>query len=96
MFHSFRIVNITLNECFTLFLVGVLILMTAHNVLIESFFATLKGELEILDSLIRDPEQLLCDPWMWIDGYYNRNDVILPSDNALQKATRSAMYNVLN
>lgn len=38
----------------------------------ESFFATLKDELEILDGLIRDPEQLLCDLWMWIEGYYNR------------------------
>ena len=42
------------------------------NAVVESFFATLKDELEILAGLIRDPEQLLCDLWMWIDGYYNR------------------------
>jgi putative transposase len=42
------------------------------NAVVESFFATLKDELEILDGLIRDPEQLLCDLWMWIEGYYNR------------------------
>ena len=42
------------------------------NAVVESFFATLKDELEILDGLIRDPEQLLYDIWMWIEGYYNR------------------------
>jgi len=42
------------------------------NAVVESFFATLKDELEILDGLIRDPEQLLCDLWVWIEGYYNR------------------------
>jgi putative transposase len=42
------------------------------NAVLESFFATLKDELEILAGLIRDPEQLLCDLWMWIEGYYNR------------------------
>ena len=42
------------------------------NAVVESFFATLKDELEILDGLIRDPEQLLCDLWIWIEGYYNR------------------------
>jgi putative transposase len=41
------------------------------NAVVESFFATLKDELEILDGLIRDPEQLLCDLWTWIEGYYN-------------------------
>ena len=42
------------------------------NAVVESFFATLKDELEILDGLVRDPEQLLYDLWMWIEGYYNR------------------------
>jgi transposase InsO family protein len=42
------------------------------NAVVESFFATLKDELEILAGLIRDPEQLLYDLWMWIEGYYNR------------------------
>jgi len=42
------------------------------NAVVESFFATLKDELEILDGLIRDPEQLLCDLWVWIESYYNR------------------------
>ena len=42
------------------------------NAVVESFFATLKDELEILDGLIRDPEQLLYDLWMWIECYYNR------------------------
>ena len=42
------------------------------NAVVESFFATLKDELEILDGLIRDPEQLLCDLWTWIEVYYNR------------------------
>jgi len=42
------------------------------NAVVESFFATLKDELEILDGLIRDPEQLLADLWSWIEGYYNR------------------------
>ncbi len=42
------------------------------NAVVESFFATLKDELEILDELNRDPEQLLADLWSWIEGYYNR------------------------
>ena len=42
------------------------------NAVVESFFATLRDELEILDGLIRDPEQLLCDLWIWIEGYHNR------------------------
>ncbi|MFN9869836.1 MAG: transposase [Cyanobacteriota bacterium] len=42
------------------------------NAVVESFFATLKDELEILDGLYRGPEQLLHDLWMWIEGYYNR------------------------
>ena len=42
------------------------------NAVVESFFATLKDELEILDGLIRDPEQLLYDLWIWIEDYYNR------------------------
>jgi putative transposase len=42
------------------------------NAVVESFFATLKDELEILDGLVRDPEQLLYDLGMWIEGYYNR------------------------
>jgi putative transposase len=42
-----------------------------ENAVVESFFATLKDELEILAGLIRDPEQLLYDLWMWIEGYYN-------------------------
>jgi putative transposase len=42
------------------------------NAVVESFFATLKDELEILDGLVRDPEQLLHDLWVWIEGYYNR------------------------
>jgi putative transposase len=42
------------------------------NAVAKSFFATLKDELEILSGPIRDPEQLLYDLWMWIDGYYNR------------------------
>lgn len=42
------------------------------NAVVESFFATLKDELEILDGFIRDPEQLLCDLWVWIESYYNR------------------------
>jgi transposase InsO family protein len=40
--------------------------------LLRAFLATLKDELEILDGLIREPEQLLCDLWIWIEGYYNR------------------------
>jgi putative transposase len=43
-----------------------------ENAVVESFFETLKDELEILAGLIRDPEQLLCDLWMWTEGYYNR------------------------
>ena len=43
-----------------------------ENAVVESFFATLKDELEILDGPIRDPEQLLADLWSWIEGYYNR------------------------
>ncbi|MFN9548185.1 MAG: hypothetical protein ACK6AD_14165 [Cyanobacteriota bacterium] len=35
------------------------------------FRDALKDELEILDGLVRDPEQLLYDLWMWIEGYYN-------------------------
>jgi putative transposase len=42
------------------------------NAVVESFFSTLKDELEILAGLIRDPEQLLYDLWMWIEGCYNR------------------------
>jgi transposase InsO family protein len=42
------------------------------NAVVESFFATLKDELEFLNGLIRDPEQLLYDLWMWIEGCYNR------------------------
>ncbi len=42
------------------------------NAVVESFFAALKDELEILDGLIRDSEQLMYDLWMWIEGYYNR------------------------
>ncbi len=42
------------------------------NAVVNSFFATLKDQLEILDGLIRDPEQLLCDLWVWIEAYYNR------------------------
>jgi transposase InsO family protein len=34
------------------------------NAVVESFFATLKDELEILDGLIRDPGKLLCDLWI--------------------------------
>jgi hypothetical protein len=41
------------------------------NSVVESFFARLKYELEILVGLIRDPEQLLCDLWEWIEGSYN-------------------------
>jgi putative transposase len=42
------------------------------NAVVESFFATLKDELEILTGLICDPEQLLYDLWMWIEGCNNR------------------------
>jgi putative transposase len=42
------------------------------NAVVESFFATLKDELEILDGLIRDPEQLLCDLGVWIESYSNK------------------------
>jgi transposase InsO family protein len=42
------------------------------NSIVESFFATLKDELEILDRPIRNPEQLLCDLLEWIEGYFNR------------------------
>jgi putative transposase len=42
------------------------------NAVVESFFATLKDELKILAGLIRHPEQLLYDLWMWIEDYYNR------------------------
>jgi putative transposase len=42
------------------------------NAAVESFFATLKDEREILDGLIRDPEQLLYVLGMWIEGDYNR------------------------
>ena len=45
------------------------------NAVIESFFSTLKDELEILDGIVRDPEQLLYDLWMWIEGYYNRKRI---------------------
>ena len=47
------------------------------NAVVESFFATLKDELEILDGLVRDPEQLLYDLWMWIEGCYNRKSLHL-------------------
>jgi transposase InsO family protein len=42
------------------------------NAVVESFFATLKDELEILDGLIRDPEQVLYDLGIWTEDYYNR------------------------
>jgi putative transposase len=42
------------------------------NAVVESFFATLKDELEILDGLLQGPEHLLFDLWMWIEGYYIR------------------------
>ena len=42
------------------------------NAVVESFFTTLRNELEIPDSLIRNPEQLLYDLWMWTEGCYNR------------------------
>ena len=42
------------------------------NAVVESFFATHKDELKILAGLIRDPEQLLYNLWMWIKGCYNR------------------------
>jgi putative transposase len=42
------------------------------NAVAESVLATLKDELEILDRLSRDPEQLLYDLWIWIEGYNNR------------------------
>ena len=42
------------------------------NAVVESFCATLKDELEILDGLNRDQDQLLCDLWVWIEGYCNR------------------------
>jgi transposase InsO family protein len=42
------------------------------NAVVESFFSTRKDELEILDAVIRDPEQLFYDLWMRIEGYYNR------------------------
>lgn len=46
------------------------------NVVVEGFHATLKDELEILDGLIRDPDQLLCDLWVWIEGIATGSDVI--------------------
>jgi hypothetical protein len=42
------------------------------NAVVDCFIAMLKDELKILDGLIRDPEQLLCDLWTWIEGYCNR------------------------
>jgi transposase InsO family protein len=44
------------------------------NAVVESFFSTLKHELELDDdakSLI-SPQQLIRDLAFWIDGYYNR------------------------
>jgi putative transposase len=38
---------------------------------VESFFATLKDELEVELGLLRTPEELLKDLAFWIDGYYN-------------------------
>jgi transposase InsO family protein len=41
------------------------------NACVESFFATLKDELEVALGLLRTPEELLRDLAFWIDGYYN-------------------------
>ena len=41
------------------------------NACVESFFATLKDELEVELGLLRTPEELLKDMAFWIDGYYN-------------------------
>lgn len=43
-----------------------------ENAVVESFCATLKDELESLDGLIRDPDHLLFDLGVWIEGYDNR------------------------
>lgn len=41
------------------------------NACVESFFATLKDELEIDLGFLRSPDKLLRDLAFWIDGYYN-------------------------
>jgi len=41
------------------------------NACVESFFATLKDELDVELGLLRTPEELLRDLAFWIDGYYN-------------------------
>jgi putative transposase len=48
------------------------------NAVAESFFATLKDELETLDGLFRYLEQLLHDLWMWTEGYHNRKHLHSP------------------
>jgi transposase InsO family protein len=65
------------------------------NAVVESFFVTLKDELEILDGLVRDPEQLLYDLWMWIEGFYNRKASIPPSVIPLPLPLRNAKQNVI-
>jgi transposase InsO family protein len=44
------------------------------NAVVESFFSTLKHELEIDDNAktLLSPQQLIRDLAFWIDGYYNR------------------------
>ena len=41
------------------------------NACVESFFATLKDELDVELGLLRTPDELLRDLAFWIDGYYN-------------------------
>jgi transposase InsO family protein len=44
------------------------------NAVVESFFSTLKHELELDDDAkpLISPQQLIRDLAFWIDGYYNR------------------------
>jgi transposase InsO family protein len=53
------------------------------NAVVETFFATLKDELGILDGLIRDPEQLFAIFGYGSRGITTENDVIPPLAIAL-------------
>jgi transposase InsO family protein len=67
-----------------------------HNAVVESFCATLKDELEILDGLIRDPDQLLCDFGYGLRGITTGSDAIPLLTIALQSPLRIVMPNVLS
>ena len=66
------------------------------NVVVEGFHATLKDELKILDGLIRDPDQLLCDFGYGLRGITTGSDAIPLLTIALQSPLRIVMPNVLS